>query len=664
MRNINYLLLFPIVSVSQAASVVGIDDIDLAKIINHTNGATQVSSVLPILAFEDVTQASTPIHNLVRKRQLHRGIPVYGQSIVVDQSQRGFDTAVDGTVMVGIENDVTSVHPMLSAHQAITIAQSQHKGFINQSKEDAKANLIIWQDKQALAKLAYKVDFLSFEGMNPSRPINIVDANTGDILDSWEGINFIEAEGPGGNEKSGRYYFGANTKYGGFTVNQYCQMDSDNVVTLDMNNQQYGGQIHHFDCKVNNYKAVNGAYAPLNDAHYFGQRVFDMYKDWMETRPIQQKLSMRVHYGSNYGNAFWDGRQMTFGDGNYSMYPMATWDVIAHEVSHGFTEQNSGLEYRGMSGGMNESFSDVSAAALSFYVHGDFNWKMGEHVMKYSPAMRYFINPSHDGSSIDHINQYYNGIDVHHSSGIFNKAFYHLATFNGWDIKKAFLTYATANQLFWQPNSNFTQGADGVCKAAAKLGYDTTGVTHAFNRVGIQLHSCSDSAPNPEPTPQPPVPQPNITTVEINQPYPILSSGSDEQHFLLPSSNTNEIWIQTYNGSGNVDMYVAIGRPASLTDYDCSSSNQDNSEYCGFDGIKGMDIYTMVTGATSSNEAYFGVSGYVNACDNVYEWASYFYYPAGTEVQYQGNKFVATQDNWGANPYEQYWNWSYQVSCQ
>ncbi|MCZ8499831.1 hypothetical protein O9929_26000 [Vibrio lentus] len=43
-------------------------------------------------------------------------------------------------------------------------------------------------------------------------------------------------------------------------------------------------------------------------------------------------------------------RQMTFGDGNQSMYPLATWDVIAREVSHGFTEQNSGLEYRGMSG--------------------------------------------------------------------------------------------------------------------------------------------------------------------------------------------------------------------------------------------------------------------------------------------------------------------------
>ncbi|MCZ8489585.1 M4 family metallopeptidase [Vibrio lentus] len=55
----------------------------------------------------------------------------------------------------------------------------------------------------------------------------------------------------------------------------------------------------------------------------------------------------------------------------------------------------------------------MAAAALSEYVHGSFNWKMGEHVMKHSDAMRYFIKPSQDGMSIGHINQYYNGIDVH-----------------------------------------------------------------------------------------------------------------------------------------------------------------------------------------------------------------------------------------------------------
>ena len=434
MRGAHLLMLFPIAFTSQAANVVDYSQVDLSTVLNQTTqGFTAVSQPL---AYQDASRVDTGTTTLLRKKQLHYGIPVYGQSVVVDLSQKGIAKAVDGQVLTDIEADIGSTLPMINAQQALAIAKSQYQGVAAATIHSPNTELGIWLDEQQQARLIYKIDFLQTKGMAPSRPITLVDAKSGELLDQWEGIAFIEAEGPGGNQKSGRYYFGSNTQFGAFQVNSFCQMDSQDVITLNMNNQQSSGQVHQFSCNdnggsnVNNYRAVNGAYAPMNDAHYFGQRVFDMYQDWLNTRPIQQKLKMRVHYGSNYGNAFWDGRQMTFGDGNQSMYPLATWDVIAHEVSHGFTEQNSGLEYRGMSGGMNESFSDVAAAALSEYVHGSFNWKMGEHVMKHSDAMRYFIKPSQDGMSIGHINQYYNGIDVHHSSGIFNKAFYHLATSN------------------------------------------------------------------------------------------------------------------------------------------------------------------------------------------------------------------------------------------
>ena len=391
MRGAHLLMLFPIAFTSQAANVVDYSQVDLSTILNQTNQG--FSAVNQPLAYREVSRVNTGTTTLLRKTQLHYGIPVYGQSVVVDFSQKGIAKAVDGRVLTGIESDIGSTLPMISAKQAVDIAKSQHKGVAAATIRDPNTELLIWLDEQQQARLIYKVDFLQTLGMAPSRPITLVDAKSGELLEQWEGVAFIEAEGPGGNQKSGRYYFGSNTQFGGFQVNSYCQMDSQNVVTMNMNNQQGSGQIHQFSCNgnygknVNNYRAVNGAYAPMNDAHYFGQRVFDMYQDWLNTRPIQQKLTMRVHYGSNYGNAFWDGRQMTFGDGNQSMYPLATWDVIAHEVSHGFTEQNSGLEYRGMSGGMNESFSDVAAAALSEYVHGSFNWKMGEHVMKHSDAL-------------------------------------------------------------------------------------------------------------------------------------------------------------------------------------------------------------------------------------------------------------------------------------
>ncbi|CAH6898491.1 Neutral protease [Vibrio chagasii] len=681
MRGAHLLMLFPIAFTSQAANVLDYSEVDLSTILNQTSQG--FSAANQSLAYHEASRVETGTTTLLRKQQLHYGVPVYGQSVVVDLSQQGIAQAVDGQVLTGIETDIGSTLPMINAQQAIAIAKSQHKGVAAATIRNPNADLFIWLDEQQQAHLIYKVDFLQTKGMGPSRPITLVDAKSGELLDQWEGIAFIDAEGPGGNQKSGRYYFGPNTQYGGFQVNSYCQMDSQNVVTMNMNNRQDYGQVHQFACNgsygrnVNDYRAINGAYAPMNDAHYFGQRVFDMYKEWLNTRPIQQKLTMRVHYGSNYGNAFWDGQQMTFGDGNQSMYPLATWDVIAHEVSHGFTEQNSNLEYRGQSGGMNESFSDVAAAALSEYVHGSFNWKMGEHVMKYSPAMRYFIQPSEDGMSIDHVNQYYNGIDVHHSSGIFNKAFYHLATSNGWDIKKAFMAYATANQLYWTSRSNFQSGAEGVCKAAQHLGYESSAVRSAFSQVGVNVQYCGSGQPNPNPNPPTPTPTPTpgINNLELNVPAPVLSSGNDQQQFVLKNSSEGDVWIQTYNGYGNVDLYVAIGRPASLNDYDCSSTNLDNNEYCGFGGIQGDDIYVMVSGAQGSTDAYVAVSTVLelpnpspqpdpqDMCVDVPEWSPNTFYPAGASVQYWGNRFTSTTDNWGADPFENYWYWTHEGLC-
>ncbi|WP_076585058.1 M4 family metallopeptidase [Vibrio ostreicida] len=667
MRNLNLLLLFPVALASQAATVVDHSQVDLSQVLNASASPSFATSLAP-LSYQDANRVVTGQHTLLRKQQLHYGLPVYGQSLVANVSSKGIARSIDGHILIDIESDIGSTLPMLNAQQAINLATTQNQGFAASAVRDPNAELMIWQDAQQIAHLVYKVDFIQRVGMAPSRPITLVDAKSGEVLERWEGLAFIEAEGPGGNQKSGRYYFGSSTQYGGFEVNQYCQMDSPDVITLDMKNQQYGGQVHQFDCNVNSERSVNGAYAPMNDAHYFGQRVFDMYMEWLNTRPIQQKLTMRVHYGSNYGNAFWDGRQMTFGDGNQSMYPLATWDVIAHEVSHGFTEQNSGLEYRGMSGGMNESFSDVAAAALSEFVHGQFNWKMGEHVMKYSDAMRYFTQPSKDGLSIDHINQYYNGIDVHHSSGIFNKAFYHLATSTDWSIKKAFIAYATANQLYWQPNSDFQHGADGVCKAAQKLGYPTTAVTNAFAQVGVQVSACGTTQPTPQPDPQP---NPDTQSLAINIPSQVDPLGHNAQHFVLRNAPAGDVWVQTYNGYGNLDMYVAVGRPASESDHDCSSTNPDNNEYCGFSGVGGTDLYVLVTGANGSSNGYVGVSAYLeepapqpqDTCANLEEWSSYYYYPQGTQVQYYGNRFTATQDNWGTDPYNNYWYWNYEGAC-
>ncbi|MBO7942914.1 M4 family metallopeptidase, partial [Streptomyces sp. S9] len=119
------------------------------------------------------------------------------------------------------------------------------------------------------------------------------------------------------------------------------------------------------------------------------------------------QLTMRVHYSNSYENAFWDGSAMTFGDGATTFYPLVSLDVSAHEVSHGFTEQQSGLVYSGQSGGINEAFSDMAGEAAEYYMNGTNDFLVGAQIFKASGALRYMDDPTRDGRSIGHASNYY-----------------------------------------------------------------------------------------------------------------------------------------------------------------------------------------------------------------------------------------------------------------
>ena len=123
---------------------------------------------------------------------------------------------------------------------------------------------------------------------------------------------------------------------------------------------------------------------------------------------------------------------MYFGDGASTFYPLVSLDVASHEISHGFTEQHSALVYSGMSGGMNEAFSDMAGEAAEYYNKGTNDFLVGAEIFKSGTALRYMNNPPLDGSSIDNTST----LDVHYTSGVYNKAFYLLATTAGWNTRK------------------------------------------------------------------------------------------------------------------------------------------------------------------------------------------------------------------------------------
>jgi hypothetical protein len=296
--------------------------------------------------------------------------------------------------------------------------------------------------------------------------------------------------GPGGNTKTGAYEYGVN--YGNLDVNvssdgNTCTMENTRVKTIDLNHStsNQSSEPFSYDCMRSTHKEINAAYSPLNDAHYFGGVVYDMYDQWYSTSPLNFQLQMKVHYGSDYENAFWDGSAMTFGDGHNHFYPLVSLDVVSHEVSHGFTDQNSDLVYSGQSGGINEAFSDIAGEAAEYFMLNSNDFKVGTTIFKGDGALRYMYDPPLDGRSIGHASDYSDGMDVHYSSGIFNKAFYHLTNTDGWDIRKAFEVFLRANQNYWTSTTDFEQGCLGVRDAANDAGYSTADVEAAFALVGL-----------------------------------------------------------------------------------------------------------------------------------------------------------------------------------
>jgi Zn-dependent metalloprotease len=181
---------------------------------------------------------------------------------------------------------------------------------------------------------------------------------------------------------------------------------------------------------------------------------------------------------------------MYFGDGLSMFYPLTSLGVGAHEVSHGFTSQHSQLVYQHQSGGLNESFSDMAAQAAEFYSTGRNSWSLGEDIIKGAGVLRYMDEPTKDGRSISHIKNYSDGLDVHFTSGIFNKAFYLLGTSSNWDTRKAFDVMVKANMHYWTSTTSFADAACGVMKATQDYKNDTETVVQAMNAVGIATDRC------------------------------------------------------------------------------------------------------------------------------------------------------------------------------
>jgi pseudolysin len=267
-----------------------------------------------------------------------------------------------------------------------------------------------------------------------------------------------------------------------------------------------------------------------NDAFYNANITNNMYIAWFNSPAVlnlgtpdengdSDLLPTQVYTHLKMSNAAWIEplKSIFLGDGSEEddTTPFTSLDVVAHELSHGFTNQHANLVYKNQSGGLNESFSDMAAVAASYYLTSESNWTIGSEIS--SSPLRYIDNPRHDcvgktpyidiggykirRCSIDHMKDYKDGeidgipfVDVHLSSGIFNKVFYLMAQGFGGDkqqgTQKAFNVMVQANRGYWTPNTSFQDAACGVMEATRDYGYDENVVTKAMSTVGIDVNKC------------------------------------------------------------------------------------------------------------------------------------------------------------------------------
>lgn len=367
----------------------------------------------------------------VRYTRSYNGLRVYGGDFVVH-------TAPDGSYAgssVGLVTPLTlGTTAKVSAAAATKAAKAAFQGKVT----EVKGSELFVDASSGYGRLAWEsvVNGWAPDGATPSRLHIISDATTGAQIGSYDEIETVNGTGTG-------IYSGAVTIDTTLSGSTYQMVDPShgNGRTCDMNNGT--STCTTFTDADNTWGTGSNSnrQSAAVDAHFGAAKTFDYYKNVHGRNGIFDNgtgVPSRVHYSSNYVNAFWDGSQMTYGDGSGNAKPLVSLDVAGHEMSHGVTENvvPGGLTYSGESGGLNEATSDIFGTAVEFYANttadpGDY--KIGEKIdiNGNGTPLRYMYNPSLDGSSDSCWSTSTKTKDVHASSGVGNHFFFNLAEGTG-----------------------------------------------------------------------------------------------------------------------------------------------------------------------------------------------------------------------------------------
>ncbi len=525
-------------------------------------------------------------------QQTLKGLPVVGAEYIVHVDRNGNVKAMNGRFAAD-EN-----LPRNPSVDAVTATDTAAKELgISNGRFTSGARLTYVVNEKSNAFLAWAVDVAYTNAQGPQRDTIYADATTGHAVLTQPHNMYV---------KSRKVYTANN----GTSLPGTLLWSEGGTATSDTTAQaayNYAGNVYDYYFNVHGRNSYDNAGATIISS---------------------------VHYSTSYNNAFWNGSQMVYGDGDGTQFiPLSkALDVDAHELTHAVTERTANLTYSNESGALNEATSDILGNSCEAYsTNGGTpnanTWKVGEDI--YTPgtagdALRYMNNPTADGYSKDYYPERITGTSdnggVHGNSGIANLAYYlmvmggshprsktsvvvtPLSSTSSTSLDMAQKIWYRALTVYFTSSTNFAAARTATVTAATDL-YGSAAaatVTAAWDCVAVPGGSSGGG----------------VTTLTNGQTVTGISVGTGAwvMYKITVPTGQSSLKITMSGGTGDADLYVKLGAQPTLTSYDYRPYLTGNNESVSVtnpaagDWYIGLEGYAAASGV-SLNATYAASSG-------------------------------------------------------
>jgi Zn-dependent metalloprotease len=529
------------------------------------------SDAVPVRSWNDASGRA-----VTRYQQMVDGASVFGGQITVTRDASGANFTAVGAYFPG-----------LRAKNTDSVGATRARGIVEREVGRGGQWRTTLRLDPATASLFYEVQSLRAD----SRPVRWIDASSGAVRKAFDALAHGDGTGVKGDVKT---VDSRPASGGGFEL---VSPDARRA-TFDAGNKQVRGTLmvdadDHWDFTQSAFRSPDQR--PGVDAHYYADVVDDFYgatfgRDSIDDNGMQ--IISTVHFANRYCNAFWNGIQMTYGDGDAkTCLPLSGGlDVVGHELTHGVTEFTSNLIYQDESGALNESFSDMMGNTIEFYAAGTGrdpagspDWLIGEDVIIAPDVFLGFRNmadPAEDNDP-DHYSELLIGAEdngfVHSNSGIPNHAYYlalaggqnagciaqngHPATHTAdCEVTVEGVGVDRAAQIFYDGFTSLPEFAN-MCDArnatVAVAGGDKPSIRDAWTAVGVR-DGCT-----PGVAPPPPCVGDDAATIPFESPHPYGNNGDCTWtydngtggfafHFSLLDTEQDFDFVTVRDGNGTV----------------------------------------------------------------------------------------------------------------